>query len=52
MDRGMEFYAARSDKNWSLTDCISFVIMTDLGLTLALTANKHFRQAGFQALLA
>lgn len=50
-ERGIELFEARSDKNWSLTDCISFVIMTDLRLTFALTADKHFAQAGFQTLL-
>lgn len=49
--RGEELYAARPDKGWSLTDCISFVVMTDRGLTEALTADHHFEQAGFIALL-
>jgi predicted nucleic acid-binding protein len=35
----------------SLTDCISFVVMMDLGITDALTADHHFEQAGFRALL-
>lgn len=41
----------RPDKNWSLTDCISFVVMRGRGITEALTADNHFRQAGFQPLL-
>ena len=45
------FYVARRDKNWSLTDCISFVVMKDRGPTQALTADHHFEQAGFKALL-
>ncbi len=49
-DRGCELYTARSDKNWSLTDCISFVVMEERGLTEALTADRHFEQAGFKAL--
>lgn len=44
-------YRERPDKDWSLTDCISFVIMRQRGLTEALTADIHFAQAGFQALM-
>ena len=51
MDRGMELYDARPDKAWSLTDCISFVVMEEFGLTDALTGDHHFEQAGFKALL-
>ena len=50
--RGLELFAGRPDKNWSLTDCISFVVMQDEGLTEALTGDGHFEQAGFKALLA
>ncbi len=49
--RGLQLYRARSDKTWGLTDCISFVVMQDLNLTEALTADQHFVQAGFRALL-
>jgi uncharacterized protein len=49
--RGVELYISRSDKAWSLTDCISFVTMTDRGIANALTADAHFEQAGFRALL-
>jgi uncharacterized protein len=52
MDRGLALFAARPDKDWSLTDCISFEVMRDRGLNDALTADQHFVQAGFQALLA
>jgi uncharacterized protein len=48
---GVKLYASRSDKEWSLTDCISFVIMERLGLAEALTADHHFQQAGFVRLL-
>ena len=41
----------RADKEWPLTDCISFVVMPDQGLSEALTADHHFEQAGFKALL-
>ena len=44
-------YQQRMDKEWSLTDCFSFVLMQRLGLTEALTSDLHFEQAGFKALL-
>jgi uncharacterized protein len=50
-DAGFALYAARPDKGWSLTDCISFVVMQREGLTEALTADRHFEQAGFVALM-
>lgn len=50
--RGVELYHRRLDKNWSLTDCISFVVMNDHGLTEALTGDVHFKQAGFVPLFA
>jgi hypothetical protein len=49
-DRGIELYRERPDKNWSLTDCLSFTVMKDNGLRVALTGDQHFEQAGFQAL--
>ena len=49
--RGFELYRGRNDKEWSLTDCISFVVMKDEGLSRALTGDHHFEQAGFVALL-
>ncbi len=52
LQRGLDLFATRSDKNWSLTDCISFVVMQDEGLTEALTGDSHFEQAGFRPLLA
>jgi len=50
-DRGLALCEARPDKSWSLTDCISFIVMQDRGLAEALTADHHFEQAGFVALL-
>jgi predicted nucleic acid-binding protein len=42
---------SRQDKDWSLVDCASFVLMKRLGLTEALTTDHHFEQAGFIRLL-
>jgi predicted nucleic acid-binding protein len=50
-ERGIDLYAARSDKDWSLVDCISFAVMESSGLTEALSGDHHFKQAGFSTLL-
>ncbi|HVX86192.1 MAG TPA: PIN domain-containing protein [Phycisphaerae bacterium] len=49
---GAALFQNRADKDWSLTDCISFVAMGEEKLTDALTGDHHFLQAGFNALLA
>jgi len=49
--RGLELYIGRPDKNWSLTDCISFQVMEERALQDALTFDRHFEQAGFRMLL-
>ena len=51
LDRGQALYASRLDKSWSLTDCTSFIVMQDRGISDALTGDHHFEQAGFTALL-
>lgn len=48
---GIDLYSQRPDKAWSLTACISFVVMTQRQLTDALTGDHHFEQAGFRAML-
>ena len=48
---GLDLFSRRPDKYWSLTDCISFAAMERLAMTDALTADRHFQQAGFNALL-
>ncbi len=50
-DAGIELFRKRPDKSWSITDCISFVIMKEYRITDALTGDRHFEQAGFKALL-
>ena len=49
--RGLDLFRSRKDKSWGLTDCISFVLMNEAGVTDALSADVHFQQAGFRALL-
>jgi predicted nucleic acid-binding protein len=49
---GRELFSERHDKEWPLTDCISFVVMHEHGLVEALTADRHFEQAGFRTLLS
>lgn len=51
LERAIALYTARSDKEWGLTDCVSFLVMQDRGVTEALSADQHFIQAGFRALL-
>ena len=51
-ERGIKLHRERPDKEWSLTDCISFVVMQDEQLIEALPADRHFEQAGFKPLLA
>jgi predicted nucleic acid-binding protein len=49
--RGLDLYEARPDKTWSLTDCLSFVVMKDQLLFHAVTADEHFLQVGNSALM-
>lgn len=49
--RAFEIFSDRVDKEWGLIDCMSFVVMNDEGINDALTADNHFRQAGFHVLL-
>lgn len=51
LSRALALYESRPDKRWGMTDCISFVVMHEQGLTNALTSDHHFVQAGFRAIL-
>ncbi len=44
-------FRRRHDKEWSLVDCMSFVVMQDRRLQESLTTDEHFEQAGFRSLL-
>ena len=46
--RGWKYFRDHSDKRYSLTDCISFVVMSERDITRALTFDRHFAQAGFE----
>jgi hypothetical protein len=49
--RGWELFLKRPDKDWSLTDCTSCVVMQERKLTRAFTSDRHFEQAGFICLI-
>jgi predicted nucleic acid-binding protein len=50
-EQAWHLFSNRSDKEWSLVDCSSFVVMEQLGMTESLTTDHHFEQAGFIRLL-
>lgn len=51
LKRGLALYRDRPDEKWSLTDCLSFIVMEDEGITNALTMDEHFRQSGYRTLM-
>ena len=51
-EKARHLFFQYNDKDFSFTDCTSFVIMRELRLTHAITTDAHFRQAGFQMLPA
>jgi len=51
LQKAFELYKAYDDKNWGMTDCVSFVVMREEEVTEALTSDQHFVQAGFTALM-
>ncbi len=50
LEQAAAMFLTRGDKGWSMTDCISFAIMTNRGIGEALTMDHHFQQAGFRIL--
>lgn len=50
-EAGLQLYGDRSDKSWGLVDCISFTVMREANIREAFTADRHFAQAGYVALL-
>ncbi len=51
VETAVQLYNARHDKDWSLTDCFSFIVMQQRQLTRALTTDRHFQQAGFEPVM-
>ena len=51
LKKALHLYESRQDKEWGLTDCISIVVMEDQNLSLVLSTDMHFREAGFDTLL-
>lgn len=49
--RASKLYRERLDKEWTLTDCMSFIVMEDCEISEALTTDEHFHQAGFHVLM-
>src|SRR5580693_6437601 len=49
--QALHLYRDRTDKQWGLVDCASFVIMQEQQVEIAFTTDRHFEQAGFKALL-
>ncbi len=45
--KGWTLFQQHQDKRFSLTDCVSFVVMRERGITTAFTFDRHFAQAGF-----
>ena len=50
-EAGWQLYEQHNDKEWSLTDCISMMIMNEHNTSEVLSTDHHFEQAGFVRLL-
>ncbi|HYJ88470.1 MAG TPA: PIN domain-containing protein [Pyrinomonadaceae bacterium] len=49
--KAFDLYKSHSDKVWGLIDCVSFVVMKELAINNALSADRHFEQARFRILI-
>lgn len=47
MDNALNLYTSHQDKTWGLVDCISFIVMQERNISIALSFDRHFLQAGF-----
>ena len=47
LGRGLDLLRERPDKRYSLTDCLSFVVMRERGISVAFAFDRHFEQEGF-----
>jgi predicted nucleic acid-binding protein len=41
------YFQRHDDKDYSLADCVSFVVMRNLNITTAFAFDRHFEQAGY-----
>lgn len=46
-EKASKLFEKYDDKDFSFTDCVSFVVMKDMGLTEAFAFDHHFEQIGF-----
>ena len=51
LEGGIRLHRQHRDKEWFLTDCVSFHVMRLRGIQRALAYDRHFEQAGFEAML-
>lgn len=49
-EQGWKYFQKHQDKSYSLTDCLSFIVMEQRGIITALTLDHHYLQAGFRKL--
>lgn len=47
MTKALNLYTRYKDKTWGLVDCVSFIVMQDRNISVALAFDRHFTQAGF-----
>ena len=45
------FIRRQAEQGYSFVDCLSFCVMKERRIAMALTTDEHFRKVGFSALL-